>query len=80
MTTKIQKWGNSLAVRVPRALVHKARLREGTVVTISNEGLALVVRTAKKEPLTLESLVGNIKPQQLHREIDWGRKRGREVW
>jgi len=80
MTTKIQKWGNSLAVRVPRDMVRKAHLREGTVVTISNEGMALVVRTAKKEPLTLESLVANITPRQLHKETDWGDACGREVW
>jgi antitoxin MazE len=76
MKSRIQKWGNSLAVRIPRAFAEEANLHEDTLVDLSvREGKMIV------EPqLTLEALVNEISDANRHRETDTGAAVGEEVW
>lgn len=80
METKIQKWGNSLGVRLPKALAQKQSLKEGArvVVTESKKGLSIEVVKETKE--TFDSLVNQITPENRHDPADWGEPIGREVW
>jgi antitoxin MazE len=79
MTTKLQKWGNSLGIRLPKILAKEAGLEEGTKVNlILEDGKVVLVPVKAKE--TLEDLVARITPETLHGEIDFGKPKGREVW
>ncbi len=78
MTTKIQKWGNSLAVRIPKEVA--GGFRPGISVELHREGDALIVRPSKKQKFLLHDLVSQIKPKQLHKETDFGKPLGKEVW
>ncbi len=80
MTTTVQKWGNSLAVRLPREMAEKFKLGEGTKVEIKPEGQGIVIKPAKKNKYTLEELVAGITPENRHEETDWGKPMGREIW
>ncbi|MCK6450842.1 MAG: AbrB/MazE/SpoVT family DNA-binding domain-containing protein [Alphaproteobacteria bacterium] len=77
MRARISKWGNSLAVRLPRALTEQVGLKEGGAVEIVANDDAIVLR---KPAYTLDDLVAQITPENLHSETDWGKPRGREVW
>jgi antitoxin MazE len=77
MTTKIQKWGNSLAVRIPKEVAEG--FRSGVSVELTREGSALIVRPSNKKKFTLKDLVSNIKPKHLHKETNWGDVVGREL-
>ena len=79
MATTIQRWGNSLAIRIPNAFALEARLEEDTEVEIGVRGGNLVVRPAKKS-WRLDELVAGITPTNIHSETSWGRRSGREVW
>jgi antitoxin component of MazEF toxin-antitoxin module len=46
MTTKIQKWGNSLAVRLPKKLVTRLRLREGSKVVVGENNKQVIITKA----------------------------------
>jgi antitoxin MazE len=72
------KLGNSLAVRIPKRVVEKARLKEGDVLEIdaSAEG-QIELRRARKVP-TLAQLVAQITPQNRYGEISTGAERGKE--
>ena len=73
METKIQKWGNSLAVRLPREVTKKfASLREGSPVVVTEERARIVVKPLLRGRATLKELVGRITPENLHAEADWG--------
>ena len=81
MKTKIQKWGNSYAVRLPIEIIKKQSLESGVFVNIEEKKGKIildVVRPQEKE--NLKSLVNNIKPENFHSENDWGDIRGREIW
>jgi antitoxin MazE len=82
MSTKLQKWGNSLAVRIPDEVVEDAALRPGTEVTVRKVRNTVVITPtrAKKRP-TLEELVAKITPENQH-EYQWEgiKPVGKEVW
>ena len=54
MATKLQKWGNSFAVRIPKELVQKLRLREGSAVEVREETSRIVIRRIPDEGGALE--------------------------
>lgn len=75
----IQKWGNSLAVRIPSSLARHADVAEGTLVEIVAQDGVIVVRPKKRPRYRLKDLLQNCKPRQLHGETDFGEDVGREV-
>jgi antitoxin MazE len=77
--TTIQKWGNSLAVRIPRSAAREAALEEGTPVELIVENGEVVVRPMGRRKYALSDLLKNCRPSQLHGETDWGDDVGREV-
>lgn len=80
MQTKIQKWGNSLGLRIPKAFAEEAHVQEGSIVDVALEDGHLVIRTVRSRRYDLESLVRGIKAANLHAPIDTGAPRERESW
>ena len=76
-SAQVVKWGNSLAVRIPKTVAEKARMKEGDAVVIKAAKGRIEVRRAEK-PLTLEELVAQITPENRHPALDWGPPVGRE--
>ncbi len=78
-TTQIAKWGNSLGLRLPKAVAREARIDEGDIVDVSVENGAVVIR-ASRPTYSLEQLVAGITARNRHDESDWGTPVGHEVW
>ncbi len=79
MRTSIGKWGNSLALRLPRKLAEDIGLVEGATVDLRIEGDALVVVPARKK-YRLSDLLAETKPEARRAETEWGASRGKEAW
>ena len=81
-TTKIQKWGNSYAVRIPKKAMSKLNLRAGNTVTIreSVHNGTLSIVTVKPHKHTLAEMLSRITDKNRHSEVDWGDVVGNEVW
>jgi antitoxin MazE len=79
MQTTIQKWGNSLAVRIPGAYAKEAGLTDGLPVSMVMEDGILMIMPAKKKYL-LNDLLGKIDAENLHGEIQSGEPIGNELW
>lgn len=79
MTATIRKWGNSLALRLPRAVAQQINVSEGQSVELKVTADKLIVRPARRRP-TLDELLAKVTPQNIHPETDWGPPRGKEVW
>jgi antitoxin MazE len=84
MKVAFQKWGNSLALRVPKAFADEIGASDGKAaeMTVSNGKLMIeIARTRRrKRRYTLDELVAGITPGNRHQEIDWGPPVGNEVW
>jgi antitoxin MazE len=76
-SAQVVKWGNSLAVRIPKGVAEKARMKEGDAVVIKAAKGRIEVHSAERT-LTLEELVAQITPENRHPETDWGPAVGRE--
>lgn len=72
-------WGNSQAIRIPRAMLEALKISEGDEVELMIEGGRLIAKPVTPE-LTLESLVSAITPENRYSELDWGKPVGKEVW
>ena len=80
MQTKIQRWGNSLGLRIPRSFAEEAGVEAGSQVDISVRDGDLVVSAAKRRTYRLSELLAKVTTKNLHGEVDTGEPIGREVW
>ena len=80
MRTAVQRWGNSLAFRIPRSFAAETRIAEGSEVELSLKAGALIVRPVIRRRLRLADLVGRITRANRHEEVATGRSRGQETW
>ena len=80
MQARIQKWGNSLAVRIPKTLAAEAHLAQEVVVELAVAKGKLIIAPVKKQKYKLEELVSGITDENLDKEDTWGPAVGREVW
>ena len=80
MVTKLQKWGNSLGLRIPKSFAAEARVEAGSIVDIRVESGTLLVRPVRRRRYKLARLVRGVSSRNLHDEIATGKPVGREAW
>jgi antitoxin MazE len=79
MQLNVRKWGNSLALRLPRHVTDQSRLHDGSCVEIEfREDGAMIIKPVRPK-FKLSDLLSNEKPKQ-SAEVDWGEPKGDEVW
>ncbi len=80
MITKVQKWGNSLAVRIPRSVAQDTHLSSGNSVDVAVQDGQIVIAPARRSRFRLDELLKGVTPQNRHLESDSGIAVGREAW
>jgi antitoxin MazE len=80
MQTRIQKWGNSLGLRIPRSFAADARVTAGSTVDISMRDGDLVIRPVDRRKYRLKDLLDGIDSRNVHAEVRTGARVGREAW
>lgn len=80
MQTRVQKWGNSLGLRIPKAFADQAGVEAGSEVDLTLEGGELIIRPRRLPKCDLAALLRGITDDNLHDEIQTGPSVGREVW
>lgn len=80
MLTKIQKWGNSLALRIPKTFALDANLENDSTVEISLVEGKIVVKPVSAPQWSLDELLAGINKNNIHQEVDSGEPVGNEVW
>jgi antitoxin MazE len=77
---RVQKWGNSLAVRIPRSFARDTALNEGTEVELELEDGRLVITPVGDQEYDLSALLDRVTPETLHGEVDTGARDGKVSW
>ena len=80
MKTKIQKWGNSLAVRIPKSFANETSLEPDAEVNLSLVKGTLVITPIAKPSDSLEQLLAGVTERNLHAEVETGASAGNETW
>lgn len=80
MKTRVQKWGNSLALRIPKSFAAEAGIHADAAVELSLVDGILIVQPITPQPLTLDQLLRGVTDENLPGEWDTGPAVGKEVW
>jgi len=83
MQIEFLKWGNSLALRVPKAFAQEVGAAEGQRAELTVENGALVIKVLHRNgarKYDIDQLVDGITDENRHAETDWGAPRGNEAW
>jgi antitoxin MazE len=81
MKAQVQRWGNSLALRIPKPLAEDANVKPGSVVELSvSRGRLVAVPVRPKASVSLKRLLAKVTKNNLHGEVGTGVRVGRETW
>jgi len=80
MAAKIKKWGNSLALRIPKALAAEAGISDNSLVEVKLKQGKLVISRPLEPELRLSDLLQRVTKSNLHEEVETGPGRGGEAW
>jgi len=78
MEAMVQKWGNSLGIRIPNLIVREFSLKSGSVVNINNNGNEIVIKPVRKSRLS--EMLEQITDQNVHQEVETTGPVGKEIW
>ena len=80
MKTRVQKWGNSLALRIPKSFATEVGLQRESSVEISLANDKLIITPIAKPKPTLKQFLSKVTKTNMHHEIDTGATVGNETW
>jgi len=80
MIAKVQKWGNSLAVRIPRSVAEDTCLTSGKEVEMAVREGRIVIAPARRQRYRLDDLLKGVTPGNRHAEVGTAAAAGRETW
>ncbi len=80
MHVTAQKWGNSLAIRIPKAYTTNANIEEGTVIDLAFDNGCIIMKPILKKKKTLDEFLSLVTSENIHAETQPGNIVGREIW
>ncbi len=80
METRVQKWGHSLALRIPKPFTAELGLEQNSAVNIVVADGKIVIAPVKKTVYLLERLLEQVNEENLHNEFNFGEAAGKEAW
>ena len=79
MKVQVQKWGNSLALRIPKIYAVETKIENGSTVEVAVQKGAIIFKPVVQENSTLDEMLADITEENLHTEVDFGVSEGREI-
>jgi len=79
MRVQIQKWGNSLAIRIPKSFAKEVNIGQGSLVDLSTNEGKIIAKPIENE-YSLQDLLKEITDENIHKEVETGNAVGKEMW
>ncbi len=80
MILKVKKWGNSLAIRIPKSFAKEINLDSGTKINLTLENGRLIIEPLKQKEYNLNDLLLEVNEDNIHSEYSSGDPKGKEIW
>jgi len=80
MDIRLQKWGNSLGIRIPSNILKSLDLKSGDSVNIKEEDDSIIIKKIKNNKISLEERIKSYEGSNLSKEFEWDEPQGREIW
>ena len=77
---RLQKWGNSVGIRIPSTIIKSLELKENDLLDIAEEDNKIVVSKTNKKKISLKLLFDQYNGENLAKEFEWDGPRGKEIW
>ena len=80
MEARLQKWGNSAGIRIPKSFLKTLNLNTNDEVNISMEEDKIIISKINKKRISLKNRIKKYTGQNLSKDFKWDDNRGREIW
>ena len=80
METRLQKWGNSDAIRIPHIMLKSLNLKTNDKITLEQFDDKIVISKSVRKKISLKERFENYNGENLVEEFEWDEARGREIW
>lgn len=80
MEARLQKWGNSIGIRIPSNILKSLNLHENDLLEILEQDDRIIISKSKNNKISLKKLFDNYKGANLAKDFEWDDARGREIW
>ncbi len=80
MQLAVRKWGNSLAVRIPKTIATESKIGEGSIVEIHLRKGSVIITPVRERDYSLDELLAGVTDENIHGEVDMGVPVGKEQW
>ena len=80
MRAHIQKWGNSLALKIPRTYAREVNVRQGSTIDLTLNRGKLIVTPVSQPSYKLKNLLAKVTRRNLPKEQNFGKPQGKETW
>lgn len=80
MLAKAQKWGNSLAVRLPKSIAEECGIVADSPVEIMRDNDIIIIKPVQRKNFSLDTLLAEVTEENRHFEVVTGKPAGKEIW
>ena len=80
MEARIQKWGNSVGIRIPSNIIKSLNLKQNDIVVLEQTDDKIIISIPKKKKIDLEELFKKYNGENLSKDFEWDEPVGREIW
>lgn len=80
MEARLQRWGNSIGIRIPSNILKTLNLKENDIIDLIQEEERIVISKSKKKKISLEQKFKEYNGKNLAKDFEWDEPKGREIW
>ena len=80
MEIRLQKWGNSLGIRIPSTILKSLDLKSNDKINLDLDDDRIIITKSKKSKISLKERFNEDNGDDLAKEFNWDDARGREIW
>ena len=80
MEARLQKWGNSVGIRIPSSLLKDLNLKVNDIININCSDNKIIISKPERSKISLQYLFDNYKGENLAKDFTWDEPRGKEIW
>ena len=80
MEARLQKWGNSAGIRIPKSILNSLNIKINDILDIEQNDEKIIISVSKKKKISLEEGFKNYNGKNLSKDFSWDERKGKEIW
>lgn len=80
MEVRLQKWGNSIGIRIPSNILKTLNLKENDIVILKENDDKIIISKSRKQKISLKERFDNYNGENIAKDYKWDAPKGKEIW